>query len=322
MPTTGTTHLELDSGSSETISDVRVAINYFIHSVALYVKGMFRLELPYMLLEIIFWIHMDKEEADYVCIHIIGAPKLQMVHRAPWFFKGPVFPNIKSPTPSPNRNSISSPGCRDNNWITLRKPQCYPFTSRLFAVYCLSQRKRRRRRLKLSAERRSKKKLPDLLWGKGSRTTSSELTKQIQYCSLLLLILWVVGERGDSADKSKSTWQRRFAVLICLLCARHGRVLRAAARSARKFASNTRKKHQLTHWEISKDCGHRCNGGMMAELFSRGRVSSYFPGRKLLYLISEQKTCWTEGESVGERQTEQSCCFLLKHTHTLWKKHW
>lgn len=36
---------------------------------------------------------------------------------------------------------------------------------------------------------------------------------------------------------------------------------------------------------------------MMAELFSRGRVGSYFPGRKLLYLISEQKTCWTERAS-------------------------
>lgn len=184
MPTTGTTHLELDSGSSETISDVRVAINYFIHSVALYVKGMFRLELPYMLLEIIFWIHMDKEEADYVCIHIIGAPKLQMVHRAPWFFKGPVFPNIKSPTPSPNRNSISSPGCRDNNWITLRKPQCYPFTSRLFAVYCLSQRKRRRRRLKLSTERRSKK------------------TSQI-YCE------------EKAAGQHRQSWQNRSNIAAC-----------------------------------------------------------------------------------------------------------
>lgn len=36
----------------------------------------------------------------------------------------------------------------------------------------------------------------------------------------LRLILRVVGERGEAADTSKSTWQRRFAVLICLFCAR------------------------------------------------------------------------------------------------------
>lgn len=123
------------------------------------------------------------------------------------------------------------------------------FTSQLFAVYYFSPSQRRSRGggggegggLKLSTER-EEKNFPDLLWGKGSRTTSSELTKQIQYCSLLLLILWVVRERGDTADKSKSTWQRRFAVLICLLCARHERVLRAGARSARKFSSSTGKK--------------------------------------------------------------------------------
>ena len=44
MAMTGITHFELDSGSSESISDVWVAVNYFIHSLALYAKGMFKLE--------------------------------------------------------------------------------------------------------------------------------------------------------------------------------------------------------------------------------------------------------------------------------------
>lgn len=70
------------------------------------------------------------------------------------------------------------------------------------------------------------------------KAASSELTKQIQYCSMRPLILRVAGERGDNTDKSKSTWQPRFAVLICLLCARHQGVLRAAAL---KFYNTTKK---------------------------------------------------------------------------------
>lgn len=97
-----------------------------------------------------------------------------------------------------------------------------------------------------------RKGLPDLLWGKGSRTASSELTKQIQCCGLLPLILWVVRERGDTTDKSKSTWQQRFAVLICLLCPRHETILRAGACSAWKFSSSMKKKKKkTTHWEIN-----------------------------------------------------------------------